>query len=186
MLSLADRLRIYGDPGARAPDPAWERANIVDCHGQLGGARVRPAMPGVPTAAYFRCHRLAEPRFREAFARLRVDAPGFVIVRAGGYVWRHQRNDPTLPLSEHARGIAADLNSQANGARYFKRGQAPAAWSSAWLKLWPIEAGGVTRAVVDAWKACGFRWGGDWDHDADTTDEVYVDPMHFEYTLRAP
>lgn len=186
MLTVADRLRIYGNPGVRAPDPTWERTNIVDCHGRDVGARVRPAMPGIARAAYFRCHRLVEPHFREAFTRLYIDVPGFVIARAGGYVWRRQRNDPARPLSEHARGIAADLNSAANRARYFKRRQAPAAWSPSWFKLWPMEAGGVTRKVVETFKAAGFRWGGDWDDDDVTTDEVYVDPMHFEYTLRAP
>lgn len=186
MLSTADLVRIYGDPGQGGVDPRWEHANIVDCHGQAAGARVRPAMPGVPAETYFRCHRLVEPYMREGFERLRRDAPGFRIVRAGCFNYRHMRGDPRLPLSQHARGIAVDLNNEANKARYFKRGQAPAAWSPAWLKLWPIEAGGVTRAVVEAWKACGFRWGGDWDDDDHTTDEVYVDPMHVEYTLRAP
>lgn len=186
MLSTADLVRIYGDPGKGKPNPAWERANIVDCHGTATGARVRPAMPGVPAAAYFRCHRLVEPHFREAFTRVARDAPDFVLTRAGGYVFRHMRHDPRKPLSQHSRGIAADLNAAANSARYFKRGQAPAAWSPAWYKLWPIEAGGLTPAVVAAFKACGFRWGGDWDHDDQTTDEVYVDPMHVEFTLVAP
>ena len=92
-LSTADLVRLYGDPGRGGVDPAWERANIVDCHGQVAGARVRPAMPGVPAAAYFRCHRLVEPHMREGFQRTRRDAPGFKIERAGGFNYRHMRDE---------------------------------------------------------------------------------------------
>ncbi len=56
----------------------------------------------------------------------------------------------TTQLSNHAFGLALDLNVSGN-----QRG----------------TVGQMDRGVVDTFKKWGFGWGGDWG---------YTDPMHFE------
>jgi hypothetical protein len=174
-LDTADIIRLYGDPGTGTADPSWERANIVDCHGDETGARRRPAMPGVPSGLWFRCHRLVEPAMRRALAAADEAGGGYVITRAASYVFRHQRHDPHRPLSRHSWGIAVDINPVQNAARQFPAGRTPALWSEAWLDQWPR---GLPRAFVEAFEAEGFVWGGRW--------RGFVDPMHMEYTAREP
>ena len=177
MLSTADIVKFYGDPGlkrteAQGEDPVWRKANL----------RSYKDMPGLDPTKWFNCHRLVERHMREGFALSMTAAPGY-IQKAGCFAFRHMRHKVTMPLSRHAWGIAVDINSGDNAARYFKRGDAPKAWSEEWLKIWPR---GVTPSLVEAWRSCGFLWGGDWDANGATEDEVYIDPMHFEYTLLRP
>jgi hypothetical protein len=175
-MNIADIVKIYGDPGlgradSAGEDPLWRKANL----------RSFKDMPGLDPTKWFNCHKLVEPHFRKAFAL--VKGGDYKITKAGCFSFRHMRHDVTAPLSRHSWAIAVDINSGDNGARYFKRGEAPVAWSAEWKKIWPR---GVTPAFVEAWRSCGFLWGGDWDRDGRTDDEVYVDPMHFEFTLLKP
>lgn len=72
----------------------------------------------------------------------------------GGFRWR--TIEGTKRLSAHAFGIAIDLNPRR--AAYFR-------WNNDWN-------GEYSRAIVEAFEAEGFIWGGHWKH---------FDSMHFEY-----
>ena len=159
----ADMYRVLGNPGVGKADKKWERANIVELHGAK-------AMPGVPGRWYFKVHRLIEPNMREAFRRAAIACPEYEIERAASYVFRHMRHDPKMPLSDHAWGAAVDVDPALNKAITFKPNKTPKPWSAAWMNLWPS---GLPRGFVDAFKSCGFQWGGDW--------KGYCDPMHFQW-----
>ena len=154
------------------PDPVWEHANIIECHGDN-------AIPGLERF-YFKCHRMVEPYMREAFRRAFTVAPTY-IKSAGGFVFRHMRHDDSMPLSNHSWGVAVDIESGKNKGVTFKRGTAPKAWTPEWYKVWPQS---IPKVIVDAFASCGFAWGADWDEDGDTSDETYLDPMHFEWVAR--
>lgn len=72
----------------------------------------------------------------------------------GGQNWRTIAD--TQRLSAHSFGIAIDLNPQ-KGAYWRRTSERPAAYP---------------QAIVDAFEAQGFIWGGRWTH---------FDAMHFEY-----
>lgn len=159
---------VFGDPTRdglylKVPDPDWVKRCIVELHGD-------EAFLPVLAKTYYPVHRLAEPSTRAAFQRAEQACPGY-IHREGTYGWvfRHQRHDPARPLSRHAWGIANDVNPDDNQAHEFAPGKTPIPWSPEWVSIWPR---GVPRGVVDAFKSCGFAWGGDW--------KGFVDPMHFE------
>lgn len=155
----------------------WVASSIVECH----GTGRYPRLPGVPEKWYVHVHRRIEPYLREGLRRAQLSAPEYRIERIGGYVWRTIRHRPGAPLSPHARGIAVDIDPDQNRGITFKRGQAPRAWSAEWMRLWPAC---VTPAFVAAMESCGFTWGADWDEDGATDDEVWLDPMHFEWVAR--
>lgn len=167
MFTRAQLVTHFGDPGLdrASVDPAWVKANIVTARDGNGDV---PGMPGVPSRYYFQVHRRAEPAMRAAFAAARAAAPDYVIERAGCFVFRHERHDPSRPLSRHSWGIAVDIDADQNSARQF-RGEQPEPWSPAWLEIWPH---GLPRAFVEAFEQAGFVWGGRW--------RGFVDPMHFE------
>lgn len=71
-----------------------------------------------------------------------------------GYSPRHILNDPSKPWSNHAWGLAVDLNSLENG--YGSHGDFP------------------PRIAHELWNHWGFRWGGDYLYSPG-------DPMHFEF-----
>lgn len=165
----AEVIHLFGDPTRgglylKVPDPKWEKANIVDVHGDA-------AFLPVLAPSYFPIHRLIEPYAREAFRRAELAAPGH-IQRKGtwGYNFRHMRHDPKMPLSYHSYGIAIDINPDNNRAKTFGPGKTPKPWSAQWWKHWPQ---GLPEGVVEAFESCGFAWGGRW--------KGYVDNMHFEW-----
>lgn len=175
--NTAELYALAGDPRHKVandrPDAVWVKNNIIECHG-------RTAIPGLEKF-YFSCHRLVEPYVREAFRRSFIVEPTY-ITRAGCFVFRHMQHNSKMPLSRHAHGWAVDIESGKNGARRYKRGQAPAAWSKEWKRVWPQ---GLPESIVRAWQSCGWAWGADWDEDNMTVDEVYVDPMHMEWIARS-
>jgi hypothetical protein len=169
--SRSDIYTMFGNPGTGTPDPTWEKKNIVTLRD----------LPGVPTKWYFQIHKAIEPYLREAFRRAQLSCPDYKIERAAGYVFRHTRHDPSLPLSYHSFGIAVDVDPQWNQAKYFEAGRVPEAWSPEWMKVWPK---GLPKEFVQAFASCGFAWGSDWDEDGSAKDHTFQDPMHFEWVAR--
>jgi hypothetical protein len=123
--------------GRIAPDPGWVSSHI--------------AAEAVPILGTVTCNRLIFPQLRaaleEVVARGLSDRihPGEY---AGCYYPRFIAGSTSL--SNHAFGLALDLNVPGNG-----RG----------------TVGEMDRDVVAIFKRWGFAWGGDWN---------YTDPMHFE------
>lgn len=163
----AEVIATFGDPGRRVVDASWVRANILTCRDVNGD---RASMPGVPPHYYFMTHRLIEPLLREAFRRAAIAAPDYRIGRAASFVYRHERHDPSRPLSLHAWGIAVDVDSEHNRAVEYDEGARPAPWSEAWRKQWPR---GLPRPFVEAFESVGWVWGGRWAR--------YCDPMHWQW-----
>lgn len=156
----AEVYATFGNPGTGHPDPAWEKANIVE----------KRDLPGVPHKWYFQCHRLVEPYIREALRRALLADPDYEIVTAASYVFRHQRHDPKRPLSYHSWGIAFDIDPSLNSGKTFDVKKTPPPWSKEWRKHWPK---GLSQEFVEAVESVGFAWGGRW--------RGYIDPMHFEF-----
>ena len=125
--------RVAG--GRVTPDPAWVAANI--------------RTEEVPILGRVTCHQVMLPQLRGALQEV-VDQglADTVYQTAGCYYPRFIAN--TIRLSNHAFGIAIDINSREN-----QRG----------------TVGQMDRRVVDIFKKWGFAWGGDWS---------WTDPMHFE------
>jgi len=174
--SRADIYETFGNPGTAAkPDKKWKKQNIVT---------VRD-LPGVPPKWYFKCHKLAEPYFREGLRRASTVSE-YKIDRAASFVLRHIRHDPSRPLSLHSWGIAIDIDPARNKGKTFKRGECPEPWSEEWLKIWP---NGVDSRFVVAMESVGLTWGGVWGRSGDDIAErakrvTYTDSMHFELRLR--
>ena len=121
------------------PDAAWIEANIAEAE--------------VPILGNVTCHRVMIPQLAEALAE--IEAEGLAsLVRpedyAGCYAPRFIDRDPDMPLSNHAFGLAIDLNSDTNQLG---------------------TQGDMDPRVVEIFQKWGFEWGGDWDRP---------DPMHFE------
>lgn len=161
----ANRKEVYamfGDPGVGAVNGAWEKANILETRN----------MPGIPSKFYFQCHKLVEPYMREGLRRARLAAPEYVIARAASFVFRHQRHDPSRPLSYHSWGIAGDIDPDINFAKTFaSAAKTPKPWSPEWYAVWGKNC--LPEPFVRAMESVGFEWGGWW--------KPYCDPMHFEW-----
>ena len=170
LTGLRERVQFYGDPGRGAVDKAWQRQNIITCRDKNGD---RPTMPGVPAQWYFEIHRLVEPHARRAFAAARDASPEYEIERAASFVFRHQRHDPSRPLSLHSWGIAIDVDAALNAAHTFTPGEYPEPWGPAWVERWPR---GLPQGFVEAFEAAGWTWGGRW--------REFCDPQHFQWDRR--
>ncbi len=108
--------------------------------------------------------RVLEP-FNRVMARLdeAVKRDGSVLPflqKVGGtFNWR--KISDTDRRSAHSYGISIDLNVARSNYWEWQRPKAPLVWKNRF-----------PQAVVDAFEAEGFIWGGRWDH---------YDTMHFEY-----
>ncbi len=123
--------------GRIAPEQAWVAANI--------------RTEVVPILGSVTCHKDLFPQLRAALTEVEQGGLAAQIdpgEYAGCYYPRFIAG--TTTLSNHAFGLALDLNAPGNG-----RG----------------TVGEMSRAVVAIFKKWGFAWGGDWR---------YTDPMHFE------
>lgn len=123
------------------PDPAWVAANIV--------------YADVPILGRVTCHRLMIPRLAGALREVQEAGLAHLIRPrdyGGCYVPRFIDRNPKRPLSNHAFGLAIDLNVSSNhlGAR-----------------------GDMDPRIVRIFARWGFQWGGLWSRP---------DPMHFELT----
>ncbi|MBL8922136.1 MAG: M15 family metallopeptidase [Myxococcaceae bacterium] len=110
-------------------------------------------------------HELAAEPLRRVVARLEPQVQEnpklkpFLTEIGGTFIWRKIARSKNL--STHAFGIAIDLNvDRAHYWRWQRRGE-PLKWNNK-----------VPQAIVDAFEAEGFIWGGRWLH---------YDTMHFEY-----
>jgi D-alanyl-D-alanine carboxypeptidase-like protein len=109
-------------------------------------------------------HRLAREAFQRAGARLEalVKAdPGLrpYLERLGGtFVWRKVAN--TDRQSAHSYGVSLDVNVRRSHYWEWQKPREPVRWQNE-----------IPQAIVDAFEAEGFIWGGRWYH---------YDTMHFE------
>lgn len=112
-----------------------------------------------------RVHRKVAPAFARVEKRLEQamkEAPAlrpYLTKLSGTFNWRKIAN--THRQSAHSFGISIDLN--AGRAHYWEwaRPRHPVRWANQ-----------IPQAIVDAFEAEGFIWGGRWYH---------YDTMHFEY-----
>lgn len=126
--------RVLGG-GMIAPDPAWVASHIVT--------------DTVPILGRVTCNRMLFPQLKAALAEVVARGlAGTIHSTAGCYYPRFIAG--TSSLSNHAFGLAIDINAPENG-----RG----------------TAGQMDRSVVKIFEKWGFTWGGVWH---------YTDPMHFE------
>lgn len=86
----------------------------------------------------------------------------------GIYNCRHMRHDPAAPMSVHSWGMALDANWLQNPAGNKLVTDMPRPMIDEILAL---------KTVSGAWV---FRWLGDSDRDGTSTDQTYIDAMHFE------
>jgi hypothetical protein len=114
---------------------------------------------------HLRVHRRALPAFRRVEARLRAATAHdpsllpWLQKLSGTFVERNIAG--TDRPSSHSYGISIDLDSSRTHYWRWQRPAAPIQWRNT-----------VPQAIVDAFEAEGFIWGGRWYH---------YDTMHFEY-----
>lgn len=138
------------DPGRRRLEPLFD-ATYGDDAAKVEAALV-PVQLGPLTV---RIHRRAAAPLRRVAARLDAKEP--VLQKTGGtFNWRTIAG--TTDRSTHSWGIAIDLDPARSA---YWRNDTPTRWRNQ-----------IPQAVVDAFEAEGFIWGGRWLH---------YDTMHFEY-----
>lgn len=162
-LSRGDCRANAGDPtvivdGTPRANPAWEADNLTTV-----------TLPWKAHAAWnpdlrvrtLQVHNLAAPSLERALSQIwlaagedqaEIDRVGLSAV-GGGYNWRQMRTRDAL--STHAHGCAVDFDPVRNGL-----GNAD-----------PHFARPENRYVVEAFRAEGWGWGGNWPHP---------DGMHFQ------
>ena len=121
------------------PDPVWVATNITT--------------GSIPILGLVTCHRLMIPQLGAVLGE--IEAEGLSpLIRNGDYGGcynpRFIDRDPSRPLSNHAFGLAIDLNVSSNGLG---------------------TKGDMDRRIVAIFEKWGFEWGGRWERP---------DPMHFE------
>jgi hypothetical protein len=155
------------DAGARPEDPG--RVRVVALFEATYGATQDEVYRRLGRVRFFGLrypfHELAAPALERVVARLEPqvkDDPSLLpFLRNIGGTWSWRKIARSKALSAHAWGIAIDLNAdRAHYWRWRRRGE-PLVWQNR-----------VPQAIVDAFEAEGFIWGGRWEH---------FDTMHFEY-----
>lgn len=155
LLTDSQVIANFGDPTPYVRpdgsiDDAWATA-------QLAALELPAPLPlswdRAHTVSRLRVHRRLVGLFRGALEAVHANAEAWASLgdTGGVYAWRPQRG--AKRLSRHCWGIAIDLDVADN----------PLAATVA--KMHP--------AVVAAFKAHGFEWGGSW--------RTRKDPMHFEF-----
>ncbi len=153
----------------------WERDQIGSNATKVGGL----------DAGELQTHVAAQALF-EGFLT-EISANGYVVRDASGYSfrctsgnggWSCPSGDPN-DLSNHAYGLAVDMNSSSNPIRGYSGIDGQTACAT------PIETD-LPRWVIETAERWGLYWGGyGWNSGcADTTTQrtsVYRDPPHFEF-----
>jgi hypothetical protein len=160
---------VYGDP--RSPrdrtksSAKWERDNLV---------YVVPPFPmtyaGVKLKRGFRMHRHCAPSMERVLANLMDAANGDlktlkhwgVTIFGGAMNFRLMRGGNRLSM--HSYGCAIDLDPARNGM-YDRTPR---------FAEFPL--------VLEAFRAEGWRWGGDWNGNGSSADERLADGMHWQAT----
>jgi hypothetical protein len=160
----AEVVKAFGDPGPYimadgTVSPIWETRilTVIQLPATLPLSWAPPRQ-----VTHVRCHARIAPFLEAAFQEVFTADQWQLLEDFGGcYAWRTIRRDPHH-LSRHCWGIAVDLNVKKN-----PQGSPPS----------------MPAAVVGAFKAQGFEWGGLWA-------EPRTDGMHFEFVdvsrLRSP
>lgn len=114
---------------------------------------------------HLKVHRKVKPAFERVAQRLeraiakdRSLAP-FLENLGGTFVWRAIAN--THRQSAHSYGVSMDINVKRSDYWEWQKPKLPTRWRNR-----------IPQAIVDAFEAEGFIWGGRWFH---------YDTMHFEY-----
>jgi YD repeat-containing protein len=157
----------YGDPRGRSGGVAsseWERANLTMI------VPPYPMVMGAIPITRIRIHKHCAQSLLRVLQRIKNEAMGDIAtLRAwgatefgGAYNYRVMRGLSTLSM--HAFGCAIDLDPARNGF-----GDAT-----------PNFAG--VPQVLNAFRAEGWTWGGDWDGDGDLAEHRRPDGMHWQAT----
>lgn len=126
----------FGDGTIRI-DPGWVSRNIVSAD--------------VPILGRVTCHRVIIDQLAAALAEIQAAGlAGEIYQYAGCWVPRHMLWDPSRGISNHAWGLALDMNVPTN-----QYGAAPS----------------MHPRIVETFRKWGFKWGGDFSTP---------DGMHFE------
>lgn len=123
-------------------NPQWEAENLVILRNVCG------------TKCSIQLHRKVADHFEKSLGEAIDAVPSYRIRMLGGYCARHQRNDPTLPLSVHSYGAAFDINWDNN----------------------PMAKKLITdlpTKFIEAFERNGWEWGGRW--------KSIKDSMHFQF-----
>jgi poly-gamma-glutamate capsule biosynthesis protein CapA/YwtB (metallophosphatase superfamily) len=168
---VEDMFSIRYRPGAirpvTAPDDDPGRIRVEEMFSATYG-QTRAAVDVVPVDFLGRTlpvNRRRADAFSAVAARLRRlreadPALGAYLRRfAGTFVWRKIAG--TNRQSAHSYGVSIDLDTSVSAYWRWQRPPAPLRWRNQ-----------IPQAIVDAFEAEGFIWGGRWFH---------YDTMHFEY-----
>lgn len=148
------------DPGRARIDPLFKATY---------GSSWREVMGHLTKVKFFGAkhpfHERAIGPLEKVIARLEAaakDDPGLLPFFKGlGGTWHWRRIARSRSLSTHAFGIAIDLNVERSNYWRWQRPKKPLKW----VNRYP-------QAIIDAFEAEGFIWGGRW---------IHYDTMHFEY-----
>jgi poly-gamma-glutamate synthesis protein (capsule biosynthesis protein) len=168
---LEDMFSIRYRPGAIrpvvVPDDDPGRIRVEAIFGATYG-NTRGAVQVVPVeflGKTLAVNKLRAPAFRAVAARLerlRAADPSlepFLRRFAGTFVWRNIAG--TDRRSAHSYGVSIDLDTSVSAYWRWQKPPAPLRWRNR-----------IPQAIVGAFEAEGFIWGGRWFH---------YDTMHFEY-----
>ncbi|MFY2556509.1 M15 family metallopeptidase [Corallococcus terminator] len=155
---IAPVTREDEDPGRVRFEPLFEA--------MYGASKEKvDVVPLVFLGQRLKVHRKVAPAFERVSARLAAlvakDASlaPFLQGVGGTFVWRNIAH--TTRRSAHSYGVSIDLNTARSHYWEWQRPRTPVRWRNA-----------VPQALVEAFEAEGFIWGGRWYH---------YDTMHFEY-----
>lgn len=160
--------KLYGIPDANGdgiPDPKWEADNLVLIDPPY---RMYWSWNNMPVRK-LRVHKICADSMLQALTRIgrefsETDRETYHLDQCGGaYNFRPMRGGTALSM--HSYGCAIDLAPLLNplGKRWNPK-----------LNMMPMKA-------VEAFRALGATWGGDWDGDKDTLDQRRHDAMHFQF-----